>query len=132
MDEGEFDIWTVVLPALGVAFGAFCVWLTVRIVNRRERWAKWTLAGLILGLPVLYVGSFGPVCWAMTASPVQLSADDLSATLPKVYLPIGWGMMHSRLFLRSMQGYARWGMATNAGVHVPVNNNSYILIKRLR
>ena len=30
---------TIVLPALGVAFAAFCVWLGVRIVNRRERWA---------------------------------------------------------------------------------------------
>jgi hypothetical protein len=26
-------------PMFGVAFAAFCVWLTVRIVNRRERWA---------------------------------------------------------------------------------------------
>jgi hypothetical protein len=27
------------LAVTGVAFAAFCVWLTVRIVNRRERWA---------------------------------------------------------------------------------------------
>jgi hypothetical protein len=27
------------LSALGMAFAAFAVWLTVRIVNRRERWA---------------------------------------------------------------------------------------------
>jgi hypothetical protein len=39
---------TIVLPALAVAFGALCVWLTVRIVNRRERWAKWTLAAAIV------------------------------------------------------------------------------------
>jgi uncharacterized membrane protein len=32
---------SIVLPALAVAFGAFSVWLAVRIVNRRERWAKW-------------------------------------------------------------------------------------------
>ena len=48
-----------VLPALAVAFAAFCIWLTVRIVNRREQWAKWTLAAVV-GLPVLYVLSFGP------------------------------------------------------------------------
>jgi hypothetical protein len=53
---------TTLLPALAVAFAAFCVWLTVRIVNRREQWAKRTLAGLI-GLPVLYFASFGPICW---------------------------------------------------------------------
>jgi hypothetical protein len=49
-------------PALAVAFVAFCIWLTVRIVNRRERWAKLTLATAV-GLQVLYVVSFGPACW---------------------------------------------------------------------
>ena len=39
---------TILLPAQGTAFAAFCVWLTVRIVNRRERWAKWTLAGAFI------------------------------------------------------------------------------------
>jgi hypothetical protein len=39
---------TIALPALAVAFAAFCVWLAVRIVNRRERWAKWTLAVVLL------------------------------------------------------------------------------------
>src|SRR5579872_127975 len=53
---------TILLPALAVAFAAFCVWLTVRIVNRRERWAKRTLA-VVVGLPVLYFASFGPWCW---------------------------------------------------------------------
>jgi len=52
----------ILLPALGGVFAAFCVWLTVRIVNRREKWAKWTAVGL-LGLPLLYVLSFGPACW---------------------------------------------------------------------
>jgi hypothetical protein len=31
---------TIVLPALTTAFAALCVWLTVRIVSRRERWAN--------------------------------------------------------------------------------------------
>ena len=39
---------TVLLPALGVACAAVCVWLGVRIVNRRERWAKWMLAILLI------------------------------------------------------------------------------------
>lgn len=34
----------------------------VRIVNRRERWAKWTMFALI-ALPVSYVASLGPACW---------------------------------------------------------------------
>jgi len=28
-----------IVPSVGIAFAAFCIWLTVRIVNRRERWA---------------------------------------------------------------------------------------------
>jgi hypothetical protein len=32
---------TIVLPALAVAFGAFFVWLTVFVINRREYWATW-------------------------------------------------------------------------------------------
>jgi hypothetical protein len=53
----------VLISVLGIAFAAFCVWLTVRIVNRRERWAKWTLAGVTIGLPLLYAISIGPACW---------------------------------------------------------------------
>ncbi len=53
---------TILLSTLAVAIAAFCVWLTVRIVNRRERWAKWTLASMA-GVPVLYVASFGPIVW---------------------------------------------------------------------
>lgn len=53
---------TILLPALSVVFAALCVWLVVRIVNRKQRWAKWTLAGVV-GVPVLYVASFGPIVW---------------------------------------------------------------------
>jgi hypothetical protein len=66
----------IVLGFLGVAFAAFVVWLAVRIINRRERWAKWTLAAVVL-LPVLYVASFGPACWIasrMNADAILLSA----------------------------------------------------------
>lgn len=51
---------TIILPALAVAFAAVCVWLAVRIVNRGERWAKWTASALILMLA--YPLSFGPAC----------------------------------------------------------------------
>ena len=52
---------SIVKPALSVAFAVFCVWLMVRIVNRRERWAKWTLAGL--AVLAAYPLSLGPVVW---------------------------------------------------------------------
>ncbi len=51
-----------ILATVGVTFAAICIWLTVRIINRRERWAKWTLAAGI-SVPLLYVLSFGPACW---------------------------------------------------------------------
>jgi predicted MFS family arabinose efflux permease len=50
------------LLIFGVAFAASSTWLTVRIVNHHERWAKRTLAAVV-GVPVLYVAIFGPACW---------------------------------------------------------------------
>jgi O-acetyl-ADP-ribose deacetylase (regulator of RNase III) len=50
------------IAIFGVTFASICIWLTVRIINRRERWAKWTLA-MVIGVPVIYVASFGPACW---------------------------------------------------------------------
>src|SRR5437868_2461201 len=48
----------ILLTVVGVAVSAFCVWLTVRIINRRERWARWTAAMLVV--PQAYGASFGP------------------------------------------------------------------------
>ena len=42
-----------IIPALAAACAAFCVWLTVRIINRRERWAI-DLALLAVVLAVLF------------------------------------------------------------------------------
>ncbi len=48
----------IALLVLAVAFAAACVWLVVRIVNRRERWAKRTLAAVLVAL-AMYLASFG-------------------------------------------------------------------------
>ena len=54
----------IALAAFGLSFAALCVWLTVRIVNRRERWAKWTLAILVLfTIAIAYPLSYGPWLW---------------------------------------------------------------------
>ncbi|HEY3963149.1 MAG TPA: hypothetical protein VGM05_01245 [Planctomycetaceae bacterium] len=58
----DYQIVRIIATGLGVAFAAFCVWLAVRIMNRRERWAK-RLAAIVVGAPVLYALSFGPACW---------------------------------------------------------------------
>jgi hypothetical protein len=49
----------------GAAFVAFCVWLAMRIINRRERWTKWTLAATLC-MPVVYVPSIGPATWLVS------------------------------------------------------------------
>jgi hypothetical protein len=50
------------IPSLTVAFAAFCVWLIVRIVNRREQWAKWTL-GVLVVAAIAFPLSYGPWMW---------------------------------------------------------------------
>jgi len=65
---------TIVLSALAVAFAAFCVWLAIRIFNRRERWAKWTLAAAVF-LGLMHVV---PVC-AYQYGRLWLTAQDTLA-----------------------------------------------------
>ena len=94
------------LAIFGVAFAAAVVWLGVRIVNRHERGAKWTLAAT-LGLPALYVASFGPVCWLAYRD--AISAPTFKAEYPldgmpspkfkAVYYPILWIYAHNRGFV---------------------------------
>src|SRR5262245_50631069 len=52
----------IALSIFGITYAAFCVWLTVRIVNRREKWAKWTAVALAV-LAVVYAVSAGPLGW---------------------------------------------------------------------
>src|SRR5258708_34991047 len=74
----------MLLPTLAVAFAAFCVWLTVRIVSRRERWAKWAL-GAGLRLPVGYVLGFGPWGWVSTR---LAEPEEPFVGLPAVFVPL--------------------------------------------
>jgi hypothetical protein len=78
---GTIPPMTIILLALAVTFAAFVVWLVVRFVNRRERWAKWSLI-LAVGLPVAYVASFGPACW------ISSRAGNGQAVVNVVYQPL--------------------------------------------
>src|SRR5258707_6619504 len=71
------------LPFSGVASVAFCLWLTVRIVNRRERWAK-RMAVIVVVLPVLYVASFGLAIRKYHGNPTHESY----AMVVKAYRPV--------------------------------------------
>ena len=107
----------IALPALIVAFGASCVWLMVRIINRRERWAKRTLTGLILGLPVLYVASFGPVCWWLKSS--ETEGGVVVNIAPAAYWPMGWLAQNGpEPVARAINWY---GTVWVYWIHVPVN-----------
>jgi uncharacterized BrkB/YihY/UPF0761 family membrane protein len=47
--HGSIDPLIAGVVALsGIVYAAFCIWLAVRIVNRRERWAKWLFSGTLL------------------------------------------------------------------------------------
>ncbi|HLJ12656.1 MAG TPA: hypothetical protein VKU82_15785 [Planctomycetaceae bacterium] len=103
---------SISVPALVAAFSAFCIWLTVRIINRRERWAKWTLATVIIGLPVLYVASFGPACWLTKRDPMTFDR-----IAPGFYWPIGWVSCRApRPVRKAISWYAK------------LDGNSYILL----
>jgi hypothetical protein len=93
----------VVLPIFGFALAAFCVWLTVRIVNRRERWAKWTAVGLAVVL--LYPLSIGPACW------ISSRTNTGAAGVSVVYRPLTWCMSHSEQIAHSIHWYSKVGSA---------------------
>jgi len=108
---------TIALPALAVAFAAFCVWLAVRIFNRRERWAKWTAIGLIVALA--YPASFGPACWWFSDLSAGPGGFPVSRS-PGIYWPIGrlWNKSPDSIKV-SISWYATLG--TSASVLVPSN-----------
>jgi hypothetical protein len=86
---------------IAIAFVATWIWLAVRIINRRERWAKWTLAAMV-GVPVLYVASFGPACWITSRTKIGYK------TIPVAYRPILWGMAHNDKFSKVLRSYTEF------------------------
>jgi hypothetical protein len=94
----------IALSIFGVAFAAFCVWLTVRIVNRQRRWAKWTLA-VVVGVPALYVVSFGPACWLSDRKMIQRSVPSRLYNPLASYLAYG----ESERIRGLMIAYGEWG-----------------------
>src|SRR5262245_31992187 len=57
------------LLLLAIAFSACCLWLAVRVINRRERWAKWAFAVMVVTALFGYPLSIGPACWLTARSP---------------------------------------------------------------
>src|SRR5882724_11136068 len=82
---------TILLPT--VAFAGLCVWLAVRIVNRRKRLATWTVAAILFGMPMHYLLSFGPTCWWLSEPQTTQMGKSVFRKVwhaPPGYWPIGW------------------------------------------
>jgi hypothetical protein len=45
----------VALSIVAIAYAALCVWLTVRIVNRKDRWAKRIALWLVAAYPISFL-----------------------------------------------------------------------------
>ena len=112
-----------IFPAMTVAFAALGTWLTVRVVNRREKWAKRSLA-LLVSLPILYVLSFGPVCWI--SSRMNLGEEFGLRVLPKLYRPIVARMWPRTRFSEFANWYAQLGAAPSWSwhMHMEIPNSS--------
>src|SRR5262245_37647673 len=82
VDNGWLAFFDAASPIVGVAFASFCLWLAVRIINRREKWAKRTAVGLALAM--IYPLSVGPVCWITSHMNIGTRA------VWVIYRPLTW------------------------------------------
>jgi len=110
---------SIILPALAVGFAAFSVWLTVRIVNRRERWAKVTAVALAIAL--LYPASFGPACW-LTAIPIPGSGTIMppQPAIMRCYWPFGFLANNDDPIGKAVIWWMKLGMPSGHVAAVPI------------
>ena len=113
--------------SLAVAFAALGIWLTARIVNRRERWAKRTALALAC-LPIVYMLSFGPACWIAATPRVAGNTDEPRIGM-RFYFPIGALIHYSRSEnSKPLQRWITFGTKKGGRVIVPTDaagNNWY-------
>lgn len=90
---------SIVIQALGVGCAAFVVWCIVRVVNKRKRRVVWAIV-VVVGLPVIYVISFGPACWfsaRYVLSSKRGFTQPSSRISTRFYAPIWWAIKHRRI-----------------------------------
>ena len=118
---------------LAVGLAAFTVWLIVRLVNKRERWAKWTLAATI-ATPVSYVASFGPACWLSTR-PLECVLDrdrrreaQKPPLLLKAYTPIAQIASSESMAGDVLMRYLRLGIPDAHILFVPTSDDDFFVL----
>jgi hypothetical protein len=70
--------------------------------ERKKPLWPWIVA-LLIGLPVMYVASFGPACWWFSKEPIT-AIDPFAETVPAVaraYWPIGWSAKYGPSVVRN-------------------------------
>jgi hypothetical protein len=75
----------VIFAAVGAAYAAFCIWLTVRVVNRREKHLK-RMAAIAIA-PWTYALSFGPMA---SLGRNGFIPDWMGLLLGFIYAPLIW------------------------------------------
>jgi hypothetical protein len=90
-------------------------------LKRRSRW--FWIATLAL-LPVLYVASFGPMCWYCSRQ-----SGSNPHTIPYLYVPLGQCALHSDWVYEASCRFATIGMPKEVQVGVPYwSDGIYLLV----
>jgi len=110
-------VWMVLLQALAIALAAFSIWLAVRIVNRRERWAIWTAVGLVVVL-LAYPLSFGPACW-LNSQPVTTKKLRRAPLAMIIYLPLGRFASSNTVIGHAVRWWAAYGLEPGQTTPIP-------------
>jgi hypothetical protein len=118
----------VAWAVLGVVYAAVFVWLLVRIVNRRQRSAKWTAVGLIV-LAALYVLSSGPMTtlgrWSHTTyTPAPALGSNAVMVTTQEGPGVWWSQVYAPLLWASDQSwgdqlYSYWELFSGQEVAQP-------------
>ena len=137
MDEDEIiDRLAAAIPTVGVAVVAFCVWLGVRLYNRRERWVKLTLMTTLIGVPLLYFVVFGTVCRATSQPTAEWRANNVAVPANAVdtvlYRPLGAAATKSAAIRWVVHGYLRLWVPGGRIAKVPVRDDGHIMVFEFR
>jgi hypothetical protein len=83
----------IALLTLGASFTGVCVWLTVRLINRREKWTKRVAIGIVVCALAGYSVSYLTFCLLNSMGHLHLSRSS-KKVLTEVYRPLIWICEH--------------------------------------